>query len=156
MQQANAKLFATVKRKFVSLPDPPSFSISLTPTSFSKVLSLFVPEPSSVLLELGSGKGFVVVYAALTGFKSIIAWDIEPLSVLRTEHTFKECAVDPRFSDQLAHVQFAAYEMDGLQTHIPKEVTHVSIIIAWNNDQLRILLRCRCLHCCWVVKHRIS
>ena len=134
------KVFASVKRKFAALPDPVGFSISLTPASFSKVLALFAPTPESVLLEVGCGKGFLIVYSALVGFKSVIGWDIEPLSVLRSKHTYQQCAVDPRFSAELKHVQFAVYEEDGLRCSIPHEVTHVTIIIAWSNEQLRVIL----------------
>lgn len=132
-------MFALVKRKFNALPDPPGFSTSLTPGSYTKVSSHFKPNEESVLLEVGCGKGYAMIYYALIGFKTVIGWDIAPESVIRAQYVIDECTKDDRMQDTISGVQFNVLEKDALKTAIPDEVTHLNIVIAWTIDQLEVL-----------------
>jgi predicted nicotinamide N-methyase len=134
------KVFASVKRKFNSLPDPAGFSISLTPGSYVKILDHFDINATSVLFEIGSGKGFPCVYAAIAGFTKCFACDISPESVLRTQHVVQQCQRDARFSSLLEITAFDIQTYDGLERAIPASTTHVQSIIAWTDAQLQTLI----------------
>lgn len=133
-------MFGSVKRKFSTLPDPPGFSISCTPKTYETLFAGMTIEPDSVLYEVGCGKGYVVVYALLSGFTIVRAIDIEELSVQRTQHVLAECRKDSRFSAGLLGT-VSVNCGDALSTPIPQDVTHVTSIIVWTDQDFAEMLR---------------
>lgn len=140
MSTQQSRLFASVKRKFSALPDPPGFSISLTPSSYDRILQHFDITPSSELFELGSGKGFALVYYSLAGFKRCIGCDICGGSVERSKHVVRECQRDIRFAAGMQGTTFSIDLYDGLTRPIPPGTTHLQSIITWGDEQLQQLL----------------
>ncbi len=132
--------FSAVKRKFNLLPDPVGFSISLTPASYCKIWDHFNIAPTSVLYEIGCGKGYPLVYGGLAGFAVCHGIDIEQGSVDRSNHVIAQCRADDRFADDLKDTQFTVELSDGLSRPIPGDATHVQIIIAWTDAQLEELI----------------
>ena len=148
----SAAVFASVKRKFYNLPDPPGFSISCTPASYARIFQALNHSPSSVLYEVGCGKGYLMLYALVCGIRTVQAMDIEQPSVDRSRYALEQCTVDPRFSSMMLGADVKFSTGDGLLMPLPEGVTIVSSIVAWTMAQFETMLQnvidSRCLH--WV------